>query len=252
MRTLLTICLFLTCTFVQAQEKPKAPIVLIGGGTIPKDAVEWLKNKSEKDKYAVITCNLESSEKKWSPHFPNLLFTLPENANDINIDEIAGIILEGGDQWNYITKLDSKFVERVYASGKSIMATSAGAQILGQSCFTAEEGTVSSEEAVADSPKIHLKNFLNIDVFVDTFVDTHFSERDRLNRLKVFMKKSGLKKGYGIDEATALCIYEKLEVKGIGSVTVLKDETTEILSAIPQEIAVVTPNEIRSNSAEAK
>lgn len=243
------LCFLLLCSIGIAQDKQTTPLVLVGGGSIPKDAVEWIKNKCTIKKFLVITCNPEASIKKWSPHF-DLEVCLPENTSKVDLSLIGGIIIEGGDQWNYITRLDKMFIENAYKSGKPIIATSAGAQILGQFCFTAQEGSISSEEALADSPKIHLLNFLNIESLVDTFVDTHFTERDRFDRLKVFMRKSGVKRGYGIDEATALCIHEKLEVKGAGRVTVVNETSVEVL--VPQEELIVKADEVSNISTQVK
>lgn len=255
MKTLLTLILLFifisTTTFAQDQ---KAPLALVGGGNIPEDAVSWIKSKTNEKKFVVITCYPEDSIPKWGKHFTHLEAILPENAHEINLDEIAGLIIEGGNQWNYVSRLNAKFIEKAYRSGKPIIATSAGAQILGKFCFTAQHGGITSEEAEADteSPKLDLINFLTIESLDACIVDTHFKERGRMARLKVFMKKTGAPKGIGIDESTALCIDgEKKEVFGVGSVTLLTDSSTEVLVPKSQEL-IAQKDEIRSDSSQSK
>lgn len=63
------------------------------------------------------------------------------------------------------------------------------------------------------------------------------------------MLLNGLKT-YGIDEATALCIHEKLEVKGAGRVTVVNETSVEVL--VPQEELIVKADEVSNINTEVK
>ena len=109
------------------------------------------------------------------------------------------------------------------SKGILILGTSAGAMILGEFYFSAKYGTISSEEAMAnpDEERICIeKKYVNIPCLKDTLVESHYRNRDRQGRLKIFLQKAGpTAKGIGLDESAALCISKKKrEVVGVDGV----------------------------------
>lgn len=74
-----------------------------------------------------------------------------------------------------------------------IGGTSAGLAILGEHVFTAENGGVTSEEALADpfSPRVALsaQPFLSVPFLSNVIADQHFRERDRMGRALAFMAR---------------------------------------------------------------
>ena len=211
--------LFLLFTFQVYADS--GPVVLVGGGRIPEKAIQWMKERAKSNQYSVITLNKEKSE-RWKVYFDNPSFFFPEELKDI--EGLGGLIIDGGDQWEYVNRLDGKIVTEINRRGIPILGTSAGAMIMGQFYFSAEKDTITSEEAEADERVCIRKDFVDIENLKNTFIESHYSERDRQRRLKVFLKKSGALVGYGIDEATALCIdsNKKQVIFGEGTVSIVK------------------------------
>jgi cyanophycinase len=150
------------------------------------------------------------------------------------------IFIRGGDQWDYIstwkgTKVDSA-INFVFQNGGVIAGTSAGAAVLGDVDFSAENGTVYPDEALQDP-------FNNYMQFEDNFIklvpsvlfDTHFIERARHGRLigmlyNQYYNAGRDLMGVGIDDRTAICISPDGigEVMGSGAVSIYyKDALTK-------------------------
>jgi cyanophycinase len=137
------------------------------------------------------------------------------------------IFFAGGDQWNYIsrwqnTPLQKAIQERINA-GVPVGGTSAGLAILGQYLFSAEFDTVQTPQALADPYDKRVAIgccFVQIPHLENLITDSHFSARNRMGRLLVFLarmqqdSKAERPRGVGIDEATAVL----LEATGAASV----------------------------------
>ncbi|MFO0554237.1 MAG: cyanophycinase [Polyangiaceae bacterium] len=153
-----------------------------------------------------------------------LLVTTPELANDdyvaYRLGHAEAIFIAGGDQAAYVaawkgTRLFDE-LEAAVARGAVVGGTSAGAAILGDVAFTALEGTVYSDEALADPYNAYMTfdaDLCDLDVGLGgAIVDTHFSARDRMGRLVGFVARTledGAAPpaiGIGVDEATALVV----------------------------------------------
>ncbi len=136
------------------------------------------------------------------------------------IMQAEGIWFAGGDQWDYVsywkdTPVDSLINIAIQSRRIAIGGTSAGMAILGGFYFSAQNGSVTSEEAL-DNPydnnvKVDSTDFLNVPFLDNVITDTHYSERDRQGRHVVFLarifKDWDLEaKGIACDERTAVCI----------------------------------------------
>lgn len=212
------------------------PIVLVGGGSIPVEAVQWLERRQLNGEQLVVTCDIESSIRKWSPLLTDPLFISPEEFTESRLSNTALIVIEGGDQWDYLHRrpLNGSVLQKAHAMGIPILGTSAGAMILGDYFFTAEEGSITSEEAIKGERICLGHNFVKIKSLEGLFIETHCEERNRKGRLEVFLEKSGAKGGIGIDESTALCIDSD------GSYHICGRGKVEFLNAHPH-IAINTP-----------
>lgn len=205
-------------------EKP-GPLVLVGGGPIPEDAIRWLKRKSLNVNYVVITCDTEiKPDNRWKRMLKNVVFVLPEEFDKSHLVNAGAIVIDGGDQWQYVNRLNGTIIYLAHKMGIPILGTSAGAMILGEFYFSAEFGTVTSEEVIENDDKICIgQSFTTIPWLQGMLVDTHFSERERHGRLVAFLSKSGANFGIGIDESTALCISNKgALVLGEGNVKLIQ------------------------------
>jgi cyanophycinase len=152
------------------------------------------------------------------------------------IAKASAIFIAGGDQADYYnywqgTALDTALQQAVNA-GIPVGGTSAGNAMLGQYAFAALNGSVTSDEALADpfnkymtidplntaSRKfVQTGSFLAIPTLEKTITDDHFNTRDRLGRLFGFVARigngcpggleaSGAVLGIGIDEETAVLV----------------------------------------------
>ena len=122
----------------------------------------------------------------------------------------------GGDQWKYLsfwrdTPLQQYINFALLDKGIAVGGTSAGMAIMGSYQFTAENGTVTSEQALADpyNDRMTIDNrpFLIMPLPVPIIFDSHFDDRDRRGRMVAFIAR--IKKdyedvfGFGLDEKTA-------------------------------------------------
>src|SRR3990167_11044489 len=224
MYKLLTIGFIISCLVGFSNTKNKG-IALIGGGDCP-EAIEWLCQRANNNQFVVLTCSTyflpEDIIIKYKMEVVPLVVRSREQANSLEIinkiKEAGVLYISGGDQANYVnfwkdTKL-SKTINSL-VNKIPIGATSAGLAIAGEYYFSALHGTINSEECTIDKndPRITLGNkFLNIPSLKGYITDSHYTERCRLERHKIFIEKI-LKdyklseiKGLGIDEKTALCL----------------------------------------------
>lgn len=229
MKLLMAMAIFLlSLSFLGAEEKVGS-IVLVGGGSIPPECISWMKNKCQSDKIVVVTLYKERGQ-RWKDFFGEPIFFLPEELKIEDLNGVGGLVIDGGDQYEYIQRLNGKVVNEAHRRGICILGTSAGSMVLPEHYFSAEEGSISSEEAIAGQHICLGRNFVSIPMLKNTFVESHYTERNRQGRLKIFMEKSGAKIGLGIDENTALCMYKNnRDVFGVGTVSILTNDKVEVL-----------------------
>lgn len=136
------------------------------------------------------------------------------------IKHAEAIWIAGGDQWDYISywrdsPIDSLINAAIINRGIVIGGTSAGMAIQGDFYFSAENGTITSSEALNDpfhpNCTVDTSSFLDHALLKNVITDTHFDAPDRKGRLTVFIAKSlafyGIDaKGIACDEYTAVCI----------------------------------------------
>lgn len=135
----------------------------------------------------------------------------------IRLGRAEAIFIAGGDQAKYVkrwkdTPLEDAINEAV-ARGVPIGGTSAGLAVLCGRPFTAERGTITSDEALMDprGDSVTLgSGFLAIPHMRYTVTDSHFHERDRMGRLVAFVanvaQESTPARGIGVDEGTAVLV----------------------------------------------
>jgi len=213
-------------TIVITANTMQSKLVLCGGGSIPDKAIEWAKSfdSNEYSRCVVVSC-YDDPNKRWGKYFSNIECIQPEELIRIDEKTVKYLVIEGGDQWAYVNRLRKKDIQRFYDYDVTIITTSASAMLLGEYYFTAESGTICTFEAKNNPELVHIgSNYLKAKHLRNTIVDTHFTERNRNERLRVFMEKCGAKNGIGIDEGTALCIdgLGNRTIFGLGSVTTLE------------------------------
>ncbi|NQX76115.1 MAG: T9SS type A sorting domain-containing protein [Gilvibacter sp.] len=136
------------------------------------------------------------------------------------INRAEAIWFAGGNQWDYVsfwrgTGVATGINDAISERGAVVGGISAGMAILGSIYFTAENGTVTSEEATANPyhPNITLSGapFLDIDYLSGVITDTHYDDPDRRARHSVFLARAMVDmgvnaRGIACDEFTAVCI----------------------------------------------
>jgi cyanophycinase len=141
------------------------------------------------------------------------------------MDEAQGIFLGGGDQVKLVDALEGTAtlaaIHRAHARGAVVCGTSAGAAALTQ--LTMAGGEVDEEGNLVEQyigPGFGLLGY-------DTLVDTHFSQRRRLQRLFLVVAENPALMGLGIDEDTALVVRGHVgRVVGAGGVTFVDGRTS--------------------------
>ncbi|MEO9532158.1 MAG: T9SS type A sorting domain-containing protein [Crocinitomicaceae bacterium] len=138
------------------------------------------------------------------------------------VQEAEAIWFAGGDQWDYIsywreTAIDTLINENLANGGLVIGGTSAGMAIQGGYYFSAENGTVTSAQALSNpyQNNITVDNtpFLNNPILADVITDTHYDNPDRKGRHVTFMARMiesspFFAKGIACNEYVAVCIDE--------------------------------------------
>ena len=119
--------------------------------------------------------------------------------------------------WNYLKNSRTlNLINKKITNGISIAGTSAGLAIMGKYIFTAQNGTITSKEALSNPLHNRItieSSFFNIDSMKNIITDSHFSERNREGRLITFMARAQARSrnnnlfGIGIDEKTSLSIF---------------------------------------------
>jgi cyanophycinase len=134
------------------------------------------------------------------------------------IDDAAGVFLGGGDQVKLVAALSGTrtcaAMKALHSRGGVICGTSAGAAAL--TTLTMAGGEIDSEGNLVEQyigPGFGLLGF-------EAIIDTHFSQRRRLQRLFVVVARNPQLFGIGLDENTALVVRGAIgEVVGAGGVT---------------------------------
>ena len=190
--------------------KPKSGFALMGGGARQDAAFLWLCERTNGGDFLVLSARDDDAYmKKVNDEIKAicplnsagiLSFSGREDADDPKvvqiIEEAESIYLAGGDQSDYVRFWQDTPVQdalnRHIASGKPLGGLSAGLAIMGEFSFDSMIDTIHSPDALANpyGNKVTLaRDFLRIPLLADTLTDTHFSKRDRMGRLLVFMAR---------------------------------------------------------------
>ena len=138
------------------------------------------------------------------------------------IAQAEGIWFAGGDQWDYVsfwrgTPVAEWINEGIADRNIVVGGISAGMAILGQFYFSAMNGTVTSEEALAApyaaAVTVDSARFLEVPHLERVVTDTHYNDPDRKGRHTAFLARclvdyGVVTRGMACDEYAAICIDE--------------------------------------------
>ena len=197
-------------------------VFLVGGGEFPGEVIPWIYEHSHEGPLLIISAhsiNLENWTEIVQDHPFEYILLGTETNEEENIRKVMGasaIIFDGGDQHDYVELLMntelSLIIQKRFDVGIPIGGNSAGAYIMSEFFYGAGDGGVSSDEAQDKAASLDIqREFFKIPQLRNFIVDTHYTERNREGRLKVFVKEIERRYntkvgGIGIDEDTALCI----------------------------------------------
>lgn len=211
--------------------------VLMGGGSDVDAAFQWMIKKSGGGDFVVLRT---SGTDAYNPYIYGLgtvdsvatiAIKTRRAANDPfvldTIRNAEAVFIAGGDQAEYLrfwkgTPLEAE-LQGLVARHAPIGGTSAGLAVLGEFIFSAGNGTVYSDEALANPYNRYMtleRDFLALPFLSDLVTDSHFDTSDRMGRLVAFLARflqdgwTSEAFGIGVDEATAILIDEA----GIGTV----------------------------------
>lgn len=243
---IVTIVIFCFCESINAQNftsffigntnnvetNPLGGVCLMGGATENDEAMKWFLSRASGGDVLVLRTS-------GSDGYNNYFFTeLGIQVNSVEtirfnnsqassdpyvLDKISkaeAIWFAGGNQWDYIsywrnTEIANRINQAIHERNVVIGGTSAGMAILGSHYFTAQNGTVTSNEALTNPfhNRITLDNapFLNVPFLNEVITDTHYDNPDRRGRHSVFLARFLFDYGHSVrgvacDEYTAICI----------------------------------------------
>jgi cyanophycinase-like exopeptidase len=216
------------------QTSPTGGICLMGGATENDEAMRWFLRRAVGGDVLVLRT---SGSDGYNDYFysqlginvnsvETIVFNQSSAAQDAyiqqKISQAEGIWFAGGNQANYVnywrnTAIDSLINIAVRDRNIVIGATSAGMAIQGAFYFSAQNGTISSSQALQNpyhnSATVDSARFLQNEILANTITDTHFDNPDRKGRLMSFLAKiytdyQQTARAIACDEYTAVCIDE--------------------------------------------
>jgi cyanophycinase len=207
---------------------------LVGGGEDLDEVFSWLCRRSGGGDFLVLRARGTDA---YNPYVQQLChensvatLVIPNRAAAFNpavmqkIASARAVFISGGDQAKYVNYWQNSPVQRAINNaiqhGVPVGGTSAGLAVQGEYMYSAQGDTedgpeLSSVRALQNPylPQVTIvHNFLVISPLQHTITDTHFSHRDRMGRLLVFMARilqSGDVKdirAIAVDEHTAVLL----------------------------------------------
>lgn len=226
-----TLTRYITGNPSDADVAPKGPAwILMGGGPDVDEAFMWWKPLIHGGDVVVLRA---SGADGYNPYLYNdiggvdSVETLIVDARTLaddpyvaqQVERAEGIFIAGGDQSKYLAFWQNTALQRAlnaaHQRGAVIGGTSAGCAILGEFIYSAQNGTVYADEALAnpyDSRMTFAQAFVQSTMTKNMITDTHFYARDRMGRLIAFVARTkqdhpdSAPMGLGVDEGTALVI----------------------------------------------
>lgn len=185
-------------------------ILLAGGATDNDNAMTWFLNRANGGDVLVIRASGADGYNDYL--FSELGVTVNsvqtirfENASASSdsyvLQQIANaeaIFIAGGDQWNYVsywkdTEVENLLNAHVNIKQAVIGGTSAGMAILGGHYFSAQNGTVYSDDALLNpfnsNMNIGHQDFLMLPYLENVITDSHYDDPDRRGRHLAFLSR---------------------------------------------------------------
>jgi len=219
---------------------PLGGVCLMGGATENDNAMRWFLQRASGGDILVLRA---SGSDGYNDYIYNQLGVTVNSVETIvfhnasasneayihqKIQNAEAIWFAGGDQWDYVSYWRNTMIQSLINSAIQnrnivIGGTSAGMAIQGAYYFTAEHGTITSANALANpyttNVTLGTSTFITNNFLDDVITDTHYDNSDRRGRHTTFLARlmtdfGYQAKGIACDEFTAVCI----DTNGIASV----------------------------------
>jgi len=223
---------YFTGDAVDVTTTTEAGVVLMGGATESDGAMQWFLQRSGGGDVVVIRSSGSNGYNSYLfselgvtvNSVETLIIASDEAANDPYVEQqirnAEALWIAGGDQWNYInywkdSPVESALQYLISEKGVTVGGTSAGMAVLGQAYFSAENGTITSGNALANpfnnNLTIGYNDFLQVPFLENVVTDTHYDSPDRRGRHMAFMARlwstyDQIPRGIASEEYTAVCI----------------------------------------------
>jgi len=223
---------YLTGSDINVNTNHESGICLMGGATEHDEAMRWFLRKADGGDVVVLRA---SGSNGYNNYFYSELGITINSVNTFVIHNQNGAIdplvlqkvadaeaiwFAGGNQYNYVSYFKDNALEDVlndFINVKQgvIGGTSAGMAILGNYYFSAQNGTVTNAQALANPyhnrVTLGYNDFLEIPFLESVVTDTHYDDPDRRGRHSVFLARFAQDNGmrpFGIacNEFTAVCV----------------------------------------------
>ncbi len=215
---------------------PEFGVCLMGGATENDNAMIWLLQKANGGDVVVLR---SSGSNGYNNYLYSELGVTVNSVETLVITSVAGatnpyvldkvskaemIWFAGGDQWNYLSYFKDNALEdllnyHINVKQAPIGGTSAGMAILGGRYFSAQNGTITSSQAMNNPfhPNLTLggydgnpgSTFLNVPFLTNVITDTHYDNPDRRGRHATFIARfraGGTNvRGIACNEYVAVC-----------------------------------------------
>ena len=210
---------------------PEFGICMMGGATEHDNAMIWLLEKANGGDVVVLR---SSGSNGYNDYLYSELGVAVNSVETLVITSVAGatnpyvldkvanaemIWFAGGDQWNYVSYFKDNALEdllnaHINVKHAPIGGTSAGMAILGQHYFSAQNGSVTSAQMMANpyntNATIGSGDFLSVPFLENVITDTHYDNPDRRGRHAAFLARLKVNNprvfGIACNEYVAVCI----------------------------------------------
>ncbi|WP_194768580.1 cyanophycinase [Tamlana sp. I1] len=214
---------------------PLGGICLMGGATENDEAMKWFLKRAQGGDVLVLRTSGTDGYNRYM--FSDLGVDLnsvetivcknEKASQDATLHEkikhAEAIWFAGGDQWDYIsfwrdTEIAALINKGIKERNIVIGGTSAGMAIQGGYYYSAQRGSIKSDQALQNPYDTDLtighSSFINHNILADVITDTHYDNPDRKGRHVAFLARIAKEnniaaKGIACDEYTAVCIDEK-------------------------------------------
>jgi len=203
------VTMYLTGNARDVETATSAGLCLMGGSTEVDGAMKWMIEKSGGGDFVVLRTDDSDGYNDYIYHelggvnsIRTLVVDSVDKANSPHVEKVLNnaeaVFLAGGNQWEYYQCWNGTKVEKALDTlihGKEVPAggTSAGCHSMAGLFYSAEEGGVTSGEALGnpyDGQVTLRSDFLSMPMMKHIITDSHFHARDRMGRSLTFLARS--------------------------------------------------------------